>query len=74
MEAPRLGGQIRAAAAGLHPAIATQDPSHICHLHYSLWQHQTLNPLNEAKVRAHILMDTQRISKQNSRYNLRQTD
>ena len=29
MEVPRLGGQIRAAAAGLTTATATPDPSHI---------------------------------------------
>ena len=39
-------------------AIATQDLSHICDLHHSSWQHQILNPLNEARDWTCILMDT----------------
>ena len=27
---------------------AMQDPSHVCHLYYSSWQHQNLNPLSKA--------------------------
>ena len=30
-------------------ATATPDPSHICHLHCSLWQRLILNPLSEAR-------------------------
>ena len=41
----------------LGTATATQDPSHICNLCYSSWQHQILNPLSEAKDGTHILMD-----------------
>lgn len=37
---------------------ATQDPSHICHLHHSSWQCQFLNPLSEARGGTHILTDT----------------
>ena len=36
---------------------ATLDPSCICNLHRSLWQHRILNPLSEARDRTHILMD-----------------
>ena len=39
-------------------AKATWDPSLICDLHRSLWQHQILNPLNEARDQTCILMDT----------------
>ena len=43
--------QIRAAAAKL-PANTTAmpDPSHICNLHHSSWQHLVLNPLGEARI------------------------
>ena len=39
-------------------AIATLDPSHICDLHWSLWEHQILDPLHEARDGTCILMDT----------------
>ena len=52
--------QIEAAAAGLCHSSATSDLSHICNLHCSLWQHQILNPLSEARHQTHILMDTSR--------------
>ena len=43
-------------------AIATQDLSLVCDLHHSSWQHWTLNPLNEARDRTHILTHTSRDS------------
>ena len=58
---PGQGGQIRATALATATATATQDPSHVCNLHHSLWQHQTPNPLSEARNQTHILMDTSRI-------------
>ena len=51
-------GRIRAVAAGLHHGLRTSDPSHIWDLHHSSWQHQTLNPLSEARDRTHVLIDT----------------
>ena len=39
-------------------ATATPDPSCICDLHCSLWQHQLLNPLSKARYWTHILIDT----------------
>ena len=39
-------GWIRAVAAGLHPATAMQDLSHICHLHCSSRQCLIFNPLS----------------------------
>ena len=35
---------------------ATRDPSRVCNLHHSSWQHWTLNPLSEARDRTHNLM------------------
>ena len=59
MEVPRLGVK-----SELHlqaTATAMPDPSHICDLRHSSWQHQILNPLSEAKDRTHNLMDTSQI-------------
>ena len=39
-------------------AIATPDLNHVYNLHHSSLQHQTLNPLGEARAQTHILMDT----------------
>ena len=39
-------------------ATATPDPSSICDLHHSLWQHWILNPLSEARDRTSILTNT----------------
>ena len=39
-------------------AMTTLDPSYICELHWSLWQHQILNPVSEAKGWTHILVET----------------
>ena len=38
--------------------MATSDPSSICDLRCSLWQHQTLNPLSEARNPTWVIMDT----------------
>ena len=52
-------GQIKAAAVGLHPATATQDPSPVCDLHHSSGQRgQIINPLSEARDGTLILTDT----------------
>ena len=42
-------------------ATAMQDPSRVSDLHYSSWQHQTLNPLSKARDRTHILMDASQV-------------
>ena len=49
-------GQIGAAAEAT--ATATPDPSCICDLQCSLWQHRILNPLSEARDQTCTLMDT----------------
>ena len=51
-------GQIGVQLLAYTTATATPDPSRVYGLHHSTWQHQTLNPLREAKNPARILMDT----------------
>ena len=55
MEVPTIG--IKSALQLPAYATGTQDPSRVCSLHHSSWQCQILNPLSEARDRAHILMD-----------------
>ena len=54
-------GRIRAAAVSLRHSHSTWDLSCICEPHHSSWQHQSLNPLSEARDRTHILMITGRV-------------
>ena len=61
MEVPRLGVKSQLQLLTYTTAIATWDPSRICDLHHSLWQHQILNPLSEARDQTRILMDTSHI-------------
>ena len=58
MEVPGLGVESKLQLPAYTTAEATRDPSRICSLHRSLWQHQTLNPLSKAKDRIHILTET----------------
>ena len=58
MEVPRLGVECELQLQAYTTATATPEPSHIGNLCYQLRQHQILNPLNEARVQTHILMDT----------------
>ena len=58
MEVPRLGMKLEVQLQTYTTAIATLDLSHICDLCCSLWQHQILNPLSEARDQACIFMDT----------------
>ena len=48
-------GQIRATAYAT--ATAIQDLSRSYNLHHSSWQHQTLNPLSEARDQIRVLID-----------------
>ena len=59
MEAPRLGVQPELQLPAY--TTATQDPSHVCKLCHSLWQHQILNRLSEARDQTHILKDTSQV-------------
>jgi len=58
MEVPRLGVESELQLPAYTTAMATPDPSHICELHHSSWQHWSLNPLSEARDPSHVLMDT----------------
>ena len=55
MEVPRLGAGSELHLLACATATAMRDPSRICDLHCSLWQHQILNPLSKARDRTHIL-------------------
>ena len=55
MEAPRLGVQSELQLPAYTTATATKDPSRICDLHHSLWQHRISNPLSEEGDQTHIL-------------------
>ena len=58
MEVPGLGVKSELQLLAYTTATATLDPSRVCDLHYSLWQHRILHLLIEARDRTHILMDT----------------
>ena len=56
MEVPRLRVELELQLPAYARAIATQDPSCICHLHHSSQQLWIRNPLSEARDRPHNLM------------------
>ena len=58
MEVPRLGIQPEIQLPANTTATATQDLSHVCDLYHSSRQHQSLNPLNKARDRTLVLVDT----------------
>ena len=58
MAVPRLGVELVLQLQAYATAAATPDPSCLCHLHCSLRQCRILNPLNEARDRTCILMNT----------------
>ena len=58
MEVPRLGVETDLQLLAYITAIAMPDPSLICDLHLSSWQHWVLNPLSKAKDRTCVLMDS----------------
>ena len=60
MEIPRLGVKLKPQLLAYATATATLDPSRIFNLDlcHRLQQHWILNPLNEARDRTRILMDT----------------
>jgi len=60
-EGPRLGVKSELWLPAYTTVTATRDPSHVCNLHHSSWQCRILNPLDEARARTHILMDTSSI-------------
>ena len=54
----RLGDESELQLQAYATAIATPGSSHICSLHHSSQQRQSLNPLSEARDWTHILMET----------------
>ena len=56
MVVPTLGVESELQLLAYIIAMATQDPSHICNLHHSSWQHGILNPLSEARDQTRNLM------------------
>ena len=54
-------GQIGAVALAYATATAAPDPSHICELHCSSWQHHILNPWSKARDRTCVLMNASQI-------------
>ena len=57
LEVPWLGVELELQLPAYTTAIAAQDPSGICDLQHSSWQHQILNPLSKARYRTWTLMD-----------------
>ena len=58
MEVPGQGVESELQLLAYPTATAMLDPSRICGLHHSSWQHQILNPLSKARVQSHILRET----------------
>ena len=58
MEVPGLGVESELQLPAYTTAMATLDPSHICDLRHSLWQHQILNTLSKVRDQTHILTET----------------
>ena len=61
MEVPRVGAELELHLPAYTTAIAKPDPSCICDLHHTSWQHQILHPLSEARDRTQVLMDTSQV-------------
>ena len=61
MEVPRLGVKSELQLPAYTTATAKPEPSCICDLHHSSQQCRILNPLNEARDRTFVLMDTSQI-------------
>ena len=58
VEVPRLRVETELQLPAYTTATATRDPSCLCGLYHSSWQHQIPNPLGEARDWTHILVDT----------------
>ena len=52
---------IRATAASLCHSHRNVDPSHVCDVHHSSWQHRILNPLSKARDWTCVFMDPSQI-------------
>jgi len=65
MEVPRLGVESELQLLAYTTATAMPDPSCVCSLHRSLWQHQIFDSLSQASDRTCIFMDTSQILNHN---------
>ena len=62
MEVPRLGTKLELHLPAYTTATAMQDLSrHVCDLHHSSQQHQSLNPLSKARDPTCVLMDSSQV-------------
>ena len=59
MEVPRLGVESELHWPAYTTATATWDPSRMCHLHHSSWQHQILNPLTRPGIKPRLTAEPQ---------------
>ena len=57
MKIARLGAESELQLLAYATATATLDPSGICNLHHSSWQHEILPSLSRARDRTHVVMD-----------------
>ena len=58
LEVLRLGVKSELYLPACTTVSSTPDPSCVCNLHHSSWQHQMLNPLSRARDWTCVLMDT----------------
>ena len=61
MGVPRQGTELELQLPAYTTPTAMGDPSHVCDLHHSSWQHWIPDPLIKARDQTQILMDTSRI-------------
>ena len=61
MEVPRLGIELELRLLAYTTAAAMWDPSQVCDLHHSSWQHWILSPMSKTRDQTRILMDTSRV-------------
>ena len=61
MEVPGLGVEAELQLLATVTAIATWDPSCVCSLHHSSWQHWIPDPLGKARDQTHMFMHTSHI-------------
>ena len=61
MEVPRLRVEWELQLPAYITTTAKQDPSQVCDLHHSSWQHRILNPPSKARDQTCVLVDTSQI-------------
>ena len=61
MEVPRLAVKLELQLQAYTTGTATWDPSCVCGLHHSSWQHWIPDPLSKARDQTRILLDTSQI-------------